>query len=637
MLKKQAFITLTAMAIALSTVSTPFIPYSTQVVAAAEKAPVYKDRSEIPDAYKWKLDHIYANVKDWENDVKKAEDLANAFTKHQGKLGQSADSLKKALDDYSDLMRVTEKAYVYANMALDVNSANADLQKLADRAEKMYTLVSEKTAWMQPEIVAIPDGKMKNLLEAKDLAAYKMMLEDMIRTKPHSLSKEIEELLAKSSPLGSSPTNIYGMLSKDVRFPKIKDENGKEVQLTRANFVSYLESKDQRVRRDAYQAYYKSLIDFQDSFAQTLAAKVKADNFYADVRNYDSALEASLNPNNIPTKVYDELIETVNDNLPLLHRYISLKKKMLGVPELHMYDIYVPIVPSDDKYIPYEEGKKMVVDGLKAMGDEYVKVLAEGLESGWVDVYSTDDKRNGAYQWGTYDTHPYVLLNYQGTLDDVYTIAHEMGHAMQSYYTNKNQPYITSNYPTFTAEVASTMNETLLFKSMYAQAKTKEEKMYLLNHYLENFRSTLFRQTQFAEFERAIHEKEQAGESLNAEAIKKIYLDINKKYYGKDMVSDEEISMEWARVSHFFNYKYYVYQYATSFAASQALAKQVMDEGETAVERIQKNFLEAGNSAPPIEVLKAAGVDMSTSQPIEQAMQIFEETLNELEKLVNEK
>ena len=230
-----------------------------------------------------------------------------------------------------------------------------------------------------------------------------------------------------------------------------------------------------------------------------------------------------------------------------------------------------------------------------------------------------------------------MLLNYQGTLDDVYTIAHEMGHAMQSYYTNKNQPYITSNYPTFTAEVASTMNETLLFKSMYAQAKTKEEKMYLLNHYLENFRSTLFRQTQFAEFERAIHEKEQAGESLNAEAIKKIYLDINKKYYGKDMVSDEEISMEWARVSHFFNYKYYVYQYATSFAASQALAKQVMDEGETAVERIQKNFLEAGNSAPPIEVLKAAGVDMSTSQPIEQAMQIFEETLNELEKLVNEK
>nr|WP_249179169.1 oligoendopeptidase F [Brevibacillus sp. NL20B1] len=628
---------LTALAIALTTVSSPFIPYSTAAVAAAAEAPVYKSRAEIPDKYKWKLDHIYPTVQDWEKDVAKVEALANAFTKHQGKLGQSVQSLLQALDDYSALMRLNDKAYVYANMALDVNSANPELQKLADRAEKMNTLVSEKTSWMQPEIVAIPDSKMKSFLEAKELAPYKMMLEDMIRTKPYSLPKEMEELLAKSSPLGNSPTNIYSMLSKDVKFPKIKDEKGNEVQLTRANFVSYLESKDPRVRKDAFKAYYQALTDFQDTFAQTLAAKVKADNFYAQARNYGSALEASLTPNNIPTKVYDELIETVNKNLPLLHRYIALKKKMLGVKELHMYDIYVPIVPSDDKYIPYEEGKKMVIDGLQALGDDYVKVLAEGLEGGWVDVYSTDDKRSGAYQWGAYDTHPYVLLNYQGTLDDVFTIAHEMGHAMQSYYTNKTQPYITSNYPIFTAEVASTMNETLLFKSMYEKAKTKEEKMYLLNHYLENFRSTLFRQTQFAEFERLIHEKEQAGESLNAEALKQIYLDLNKKYYGKDMVSDEEIAMEWARVPHFFNYRYYVYQYSTSFAASQALAKQVLDEGKPAVDRIRKNFLEAGNSAPPIEVLKAAGVDMSTSKPIEQAMEIFEETLNELEKLVNEK
>ncbi|MED4751780.1 oligoendopeptidase F [Brevibacillus choshinensis] len=637
-MKKRAFASITALAITLTTVAVPFIPYSTPAIAvAAEKAPVYQTRAEIPDQYKWKLDHIYPTVKDWEKDVAKVEEMAKAFTKYQGKLGSSSASLLKAFEDYMSMMRLNDKAYVYANMSLDVNSANSDLQKLADRAEKMYTLVSEKTAWVQPEIVAIPDNKMKQLLADKDLAPYKLFIEDMLRTKPHSLSKEMEELLAKSAPLSNSPTNIYSMLSKDVKFPKIKDESGKEVQLNRANFVSYLESKDQRVRKDAFKAYYSSLIDFQDSFAQTLAAKVKGDNFYADARHYKSALESSLNPNNIPTKVYDELIDTVNDNLPLLHRYISLKKKMLGVNELHMYDIYVPIVPSDDKYISFEEGKKMVVNGLQAMGDDYVKVLADGLEGGWVDVYSTDDKRTGAYQWGAYDTHPYVLLNHQGTLDDVFTIAHEMGHAMQSYYTNKTQPYVSSNYPTFTAEVASTMNETLLFKSMYAQAKTKAEKMYLLNHYLENFRSTLFRQTQFAEFEKAIHDKEQAGESLNAEAIKKIYLDINKKYYGKDMVSDDEIAMEWARVSHFYNYKYYVYQYSTSFAASQALAKQIMDEGKPAVDRIRTNFLEAGNSAPPIEVLKAAGVDMSTSKPIEQAMQIFEETLTELEKLVNEK
>lgn len=637
-MKKRAFASITALAITLTTVAVPFIPYSTPAIAvAAEKAPVYQTRAEIPDQYKWKLDHIYPTVKDWEKDVAKVEEMAKAFTKYQGKLGNSSASLLKAFEDYMSMMRLNDKAYVYANMSLDVNSANSDLQKLADRAEKMYTLVSEKTAWVHPEIVAIPDNKMKQLLADKDLAPYKLFIEDMLRTKPHSLSKEMEELLAKSAPLSNSPTNIYSMLSKDVKFPKIKDESGKEVQLNRANFVSYLESKDQRVRKDAFKAYYSALIDFQDSFAQTLAAKVKGDNFYADARHYKSALESSLNPNNIPTKVYDELINTVNDNLPLLHRYISLKKKMLGVNELHMYDIYVPIVPSDDKYISFEEGKKVVVNGLQAMGDDYVKVLADGLEGGWVDVYSTDDKRTGAYQWGAYDTHPYVLLNHQGTLDDVFTIAHEMGHAMQSYYTNKTQPYISSNYPTFTAEVASTMNETLLFKSMYAQAKTKAEKMYLLNHYLENFRSTLFRQTQFAEFEKAIHDKEQAGESLNAEAIKKIYLDINKKYYGKDMVSDDEIAMEWARVSHFYNYKYYVYQYSTSFAASQALAKQIMDEGKPAVDRIRTSFLEAGNSAPPIEVLKAAGVDMSTSKPIEQAMQIFEETLTELEKLVNEK
>jgi oligoendopeptidase F len=633
---KKVVTSVTAIAIALSSVSA--LPYSTQTVMAEEaKAPTYKSREEIPNPYKWKLEHIYSSVKDWQQDVEKVEKLANDFTKHQGKLGESVQSLLQALEDYSALLRLNDKAYVYANMSLDVNSGNSELQKLADRAEKMYTLVSEKTSWLQPEIVSIPDEKMKKFLEAKELAPYKMFLEDMLRTKPYALSKELEEFLAKSSPLGNSPTNIYGMLAKDVKFPKIKDEQGKEVQLTRANFVSYLESKNPRVRKEAFEAYYKTLEIFQDTFAQTLASKIKADNFYANTRKYKSALEASLTPNNIPTKVYDELIATVNDHLPLLHRYISLKKKMLGVDELHMYDIYVPIVPSDDKYIPYEEGKKMVVNGLKAMGDEYVNVLAEGLESGWVDVYSTDDKRSGAYQWGAYDTHPYVLLNYQGTLDDVYTIAHEMGHAMQSYYTNKKQPYITSNYPTFTAEVASTMNETLLFKSMYANAKTKEEKMYLLNQYLENFRSTLFRQTQFAEFEKAIHEKEQAGESLNAEAIKKIYLDINKKYYGKDIVSDEEIAMEWARVPHFYNYRYYVYQYATSFAASQALAKQVLDEGQPAVDRIRTNFLEAGNSAPPIDVLKAAGVDMSTSKPIEQAMQIFEETLNELEKLVNEK
>jgi len=634
-LKKLYLLSVLAAAISLPATAVAF-PFSAAAVAyAAAGGPVYQSRAEIPEAYKWRLDHIYPSVQDWEKDVARAEKLARAFTRHQGKLGSSAAAMANAFRDLVELMRIRDKAYVYANLSLDVNAANPDAQSLADRAEKMHALVAEKTAWVRPEIAAIPDARLKRMLADKNLAPYRKAVEEMIRTKPHSLSAEMEEMLAKTQALGSSPSNIYNMLSKDVKFPSIRNEKGEEVPLTRANFVTYLKSKDRRVRQDAFKAFYNSLLNFQDSFAQILGAKVKADNFYAEVRHYKSALEASLTPNNIPAKVYDELIETVNRHLPLLHRYISLKKKMLGVDELHMYDMYVPVVEADSRYIPFEEARQMVLDGLKVLGDDYVSILAEGMEDGWVDVFSTEDKCSGAYQWGAYDTHPYVLLNYQGTLDDVFTLAHEMGHAMQSYFTNKKQPYFTSDYPTFTAEVASTMNETLLFKNMYGKAKTKEQKMYLLNQYLEGFRSTLFRQTQFAEFEKAIHEREQAGESLNAEAIKKIYLDINKKYYGGDAVSDAEIAMEWARIPHFYNHRYYVYQYATSFAAAQALARQIFEEGEPAVKRIRSTFLEAGSSVPPIEVLKAAGVDMSSSRPIEEAMGVFADALSELEKLVN--
>ncbi len=637
-MNKTLMITVTATAVLVSSSTLPAIPCGFRTVFAAEevKAPVYKSRTEIPSSYKWKLEDIYTDKAAWEADVKKVEAMANAFVSHQGKLGRSATELLKALNDYSQLMRLQDKAYVYAKLALDVNASNPKLQAQSDRADNMNVLVAEKTAWLKPEIVAIPDDKMKAYLETKELAPYKMFLQDMLRTKPHSLPKEMEELLAQSSPLANAPENIFKMLSKDVKFPKIKDENGQEVQLTRANLVSYLESKHRDVRKAAFQAYYQTLANYQDTFAQTLASEVKANNFYATARKYNSALEASLAANNVPAKVYDELISTVNENLPLLHRYMEVKKKMLGVKELHMYDIYTPIVLADNKYIPYEQAKQMVLDGLKPLGQEYLNVLSDAFTSGWVDVYTTDDKRSGAYQWGAYDTHPYVLLNYQGTYDDVSTIAHELGHAMQSYYTNKKQPYMLSNYPIFTAEVASTLNETLLFKSMYANAKTKREKMYLLNRYLENFRTTLFRQTQFAEFEKLIHEKERAGESLNAETLKNLYLEINKKYYGKTVISDDEIAMEWARIPHFY-YNFYVYQYATSFAASTALAKQILEEGKPAVDRIRDNFLAAGNSAPPIEILKAAGVDMSTPKPIQQAMNVFEETLNELEKLVDEK
>ncbi|MFM1653497.1 oligoendopeptidase F [Brevibacillus sp. B_LB10_24] len=597
----------------------------------------YASRGEIPDRYKWNLRDIYPNKAAWERDLQTVEREARQFqSKYQGKLASSPQLLLQALNDYSNLMRKNDKAYVYAKLAFDVNMANDTLQQQLDQAEKVNVALAERTSWLVPEIVAIPESEMKKILGMNEFAQYKFFIEDLLRTKSHTLSKEMEQLLAKLSPVSETSENVYAMLSKDVTLPKIMDENGKEVQLNPANFIRFMESKNRTVRKAAFQAYYYTLDHFRDTFAQTLVGEVKANDFYANARHYPSALEASLTANNIPVKVYDQLIQTVNRNLPLLHRYLELKKRVLGVKELHMYDIYTPTEENENRHIPYDQAKEMVLAGLKPWGEEYLKVLAEGFQNGWIDVYSTPDKRTGAYQWGAYDTHPYVLLNYQGTRNDVSTIAHELGHAMQSYFTNKKQPYISSGYPIFTAEVASTLNETLLFKSMYANAKTKQEKMSLLSQYLEHFRTTLFRQTQFAEFEKLIHEKEAAGEPLTADSLKSLYLELNKKYYGNGTVSDAEIAMEWARIPHFYK-GFYVYQYATSFAASTALARQMLTEGEPAVQRIRHSLLEAGNSAAPLDVLKAAGVDMSTSKPIEQAIQVFAETLDEWERLLNEK
>ncbi|BAU27911.1 oligoendopeptidase F [Aneurinibacillus soli] len=635
-MKQRTIQTISAVMLALTSISVPpIIPMQT-AYAAETTAPSYQARDEIPALYKWKLEHVYASRSTWEADVKKVEEMAGVIASYQGKLASSPQEMKRVLDQYVTMARLRDKVALYAGAGLDVHTANASLQALSDRASNMNRLVGEKTAWMTPEIVAISDERMQKLLASSDLAPYRLFLEDVRRSKPHILSRDMERLLAQTSPLAGTAESVYSMLAKDIKFPSIKNEAGKEVPLTRSNYVSYLESSNQSVRRAAFQAYYRTLQGFQDTFAQTLAGQVKVHNAYAKARHYDSALAASLAPNNIPVKVYDELIATVHENLPLLHRYVALKKKMLGVQELHMYDMYTPTVPHKERYIPYDEAKQIVLEGLTVLGEDYTTVLAQAFGDGWIDVYSTADKRSGAYQIGAYDTHPYVLLNYQGTADDVSTIAHELGHAMQTYYSNKKQPYITSGYPIFTAEVASTLNEQLLFKSRYAKAQTKEEKMILLNGYLDNFRNTLFRQAQFAEFEKLLHEKEQAGESLNAEAIKKLYVDLNQKYYGAAVVNDPEIAMEWARIPHLY-YNFYVYQYATSFAASAALAGQIEKEGAVAVERIRTKFLEAGSSAPPLEILKAAGVDMSTAQPVREAMKQFERALTEMEELAAQK
>ncbi|MCD7034062.1 oligoendopeptidase F [Metabacillus sp. GX 13764] len=605
---------------------------------SAKEQEKYTDRASIPEQYKWKLEDMYKSKEAWEADVKKAEALSAELKKnYQGKLRRSALELKKALDAYSALSIKAGKAYIYAKLSFDAHQSSSQLQIIADRAEKMNAEIAANTSWFNPELVSIENSKIQRFLKEKGMAPYRYSILEAIRTKAHTLSSQEEELFAKLSPLSGTGSSFFEMLSKDVKLPRIKDVRGKEVLLTRSNYTHYMESKNRDVRKQAYEAYYRTLSTFQDSFAQSLAAQVKGHNINAEVRHYKSAAEASITSDNVPVKVYDQLIASVHKGLPLLHRYMELKKKLLGVDELHMYDMYTPIVKTDHTYIPYEKAKKIVLDGLAPMGKEYTDILKKAFSERWIDVYSTDDKASGAYQWGSYDTHPYVLLNYQGTKDDVSTIAHELGHAVHSYLSNRNQPYLNAGYATFTAETASTLNEALMWDSEYKQAKTKAEKLYLLNQRLEDFRTTLFRQTQFAEFEKQIHELDQKGESLNAETLKNVYGSLNQKYYGKAMVKDKEIPLEWARIPHFYNHNFYVYQYATSFAASAALSKQIEGQGAQAVQRVKNNFLSAGGSTDPVSILKAAGVDMSSSKPIDEAMQVFKETLDEMEKLISEK
>jgi oligoendopeptidase F len=623
-------------AISLSLAATCMSPILSALAAEQMKPTVYTSRQNIPDAYKWRLTDLYAKSADFEYDVKTVQQRADQFADYQGKLGKSRRTLKQALDLYINIMRLQEKISIYAQLAFDVDKSNSAAQIRVNQADHAGLLIQEKTAWLVPEIIGLKEGYFKKCLNDTNLSLYKNFLQEIRKSKPHTLSKDMEKLIAGTAPLASVPEEAYSMLAKDLKLPMIHDGRGKLVQLTSSNYSRFMESRDRETRKQAYLAYSKTLEGYQDTFAQLLAGEVKAHDYFAKARSYHSALEASLLPNDIPPQVYDELVATVHKNLPLLHRYMALKKRLLGVGELHSYDLYAPVVSSGKDYIPYEEAQKMVLAGLTQLGDDYVRLLGKAFNEGWIDVYATPGKRSGGYQIGTYDAHPFVLLNYEGTYDDVSTIAHELGHAMQTYYTNRKQPYIFSNYPIFTAEVASTLNETLLYKSLYAKAKTKQEKIDLLNRYLERFRSTLFTQTMFAEFEKEIHAREQTGQPLVAATFNKLYLDLNKQYNGPSMITDSESAYGWARIPHFY-YNFYVYQYATSFAASSALANQIAQEGKPAVERIKNNFLSAGSSKPPLEILKSAGVDMTTPKPVEQAMVEFKKALDELENLLNEK
>ncbi len=580
-------------------------------------------REEVPENAKWRLEDIFETDEAWDKEYQAVEQLLPGVKKFQGKLGESAETLTEALRYQDELLERLGRLYTYAHMRYDQDTANSFYQGIDDRIKNLYSKAGSALAFIVPEILSIEEKTIEAFLEeSKELAVYRHALEEINLQRPHVLTAEQEALLAEASEVMNASTNTFGSLNNaDLEFPSIKDENGEEVEVTHGRYIRFLESEDRRVREDAFKAVYKTYGQYRNTFASTLSSNIKKDNFNARIRNYQSAREAALAANNIPESVYDNLVKTVNDNLHLLHRYVKLRKKVLGLDQLHMYDLYTPLVKNVKMDIPYEEAKGLILKGLAPMGEEYIDILKEGFENGWIDVYENKGKRSGAYSSGAYGTNPYILMNWQDNVNNLFTLAHELGHSVHSYYTRKTQPYAYGNYSIFVAEVASTCNEALLND-------------YLLNHYLEGFRGTVYRQTMFAEFEHLIHQKAQNNEALTAETLTQEYYALNQKYFGgEDIVIDEEIGLEWSRIPHFYM-NYYVYQYATGFSAATALSKQILEEGETAVKRY-KEFLKAGSSDYPIEVLKKAGVDMNSPAPIEEALKVFEEKLDEMEKLLS--
>ena len=533
-------------------------------------------REEADARYKWAIEDLYKDDEDWKRDYELLKSRIPELTKFRGRLGESAEvllSMQKLSDELNQLL---EKVYVYANQRLHENTDNSTYQNLASQAQGLLVELSESLSFVEPELMELPDGIIETFLdENEELLVYRQYFENIIRQKKHVLPTEQEQLLAAMGEVAESPKDIFSMFNNaDIRFPEITGEDGHPVQVTHGRYMSLMQSRNRQVRKDAFEAMYGVYGDWRNTLAAMYRANVKQEAFLAKAHKYTSDLEAALDGSHIPVKVYEQLIEAVHESMPLMYRYMKLRKKLLGVEELHMYDLYVPVIEQDHSEIPFEQAKKTVLEGLAPMGEEYLHLLREGFDHGWIDVYENQGKRTGAYSWGAYGTHPYVLLNYQGTLHDVFTLAHEMGHALHSWYSDEHQPYIYAGYRIFVAEVASTCNEALLIHYLMEQSKKagdQKKTMYLINYFLEQFRTTLFRQTMFAEFEKITHGLQEQGETLTADRLCEIYYDLNKLYFGEEICVDQEIAMERARIPHFYT-PFYVYQYATGFSAAIALS-----------------------------------------------------------------
>lgn len=611
---------------------------TTTSVTASSVSSQIPSRDQISAEYKWHLEDLYASDQAWQADYDKVKAMLPKVAQYKGNLSHSAGQLLACLQLRDEITMIMGKLYPFARMHQDENTADNKYQALTGKAQSLNIEVSAAFSFIEPEIVAIPAKNLAKMRQQeKRLDSYNFYFETLMQQKKYVLSPREEELLSRAGEVAQTPATIFTVLSNaELKFPNIKDEADKEVQLSESRYSTYLRSSDRRVRLAAFNGILGSYSQYRNTLAATLNGHVKQNIFFAQSHNYKSAREGALTSNHIPVAVYDNLINTVNKNLAPLHRYVALKKKALGVEEMHMYDLYAPMVKDVEMKVTYADGLNLTRQALAPLGEEYMKNFNKGIAAGWVDVYENQGKRSGAYSWGVYGVHPFVFLNYNDRFGDVSTLAHEMGHAMHSFYSAANQPYPTSEYTIFTAETASTTNEILLIDYMIKKTTDQKEKIALINQYLENIRTTVYRQTMFAEFEKIIYEQSEKGEVLTADRMEEIYHNLNVKYFGPEMIVDKEIDIEWARIPHFYR-NFYVYQYATGYSAATAFAEKLQKEGKPAQERYSNNFLKAGGSDTPINILKHAGVDMSTPEPIEITLHKFNTLLDELEVLLGEK
>jgi len=590
-------------------------------------------RSEVKEEYTWDLRDMFPGDEAWMAEYEAMKAVPAQYEAFKGTLGASAENLLSFLKLDDEINVRLSKLYGYASCKGDQDTADSFYQDMRGKATATLVALSSASSFATPEIMEISDEDLHMFTVVQpELETYARTLYRIRRRKEHILSPAEEKLLAAAGEMADAPDNIGGVLrNADMRFDNVVDGNGEEHQLTNGSLVPLLESADRVLRKNAFEGYYNRLGEYKNTIATTLDAQFKQLRFFADARKYPTTIAASLDRTEVPVEVYTNLIQAVHENMDKMYRYVALRKKLLGVDELHMYDVYTPIVADAAKKISFEEAKETVLKALSVMGEDYTDLLRQGFENRWIDVYENVGKRSGAYSSGNSYPHPYVLLNHKDTLDSMFTLAHEMGHALHSYHSCKYQPVCNADYVIFVAEVASTCNEVLLMRYLLGKTTDKKERAYLINHFLDSFKGTLYRQTMFAEFELEMGRMSEAGQSLTADALCEKYLELNKLYFGPDMISDDGIALEWARIPHFF-YNYYVFQYATGFSAAVALANRILTEGESAVKDYKK-FLSGGCSTDPISLLKIAGVDMSTPDPINSALKLFGELIDEMEKL----